>query len=765
MGDRTNGMWCFTISLCCEGLRSKEEGVQFFWHSLLCNALPDASNLMILLSCCRGKEALAQGKRLHVLAKSTAWDSQLAVGTALLSMYNRCGSLQESRVSFDKLLEKSVVSWNAMITACVQHNYEEEAIQLFICMQNEGFLPNKITYIIAASACAGGLDILTGKSLYLQALSRGVQSDVAVASAFVNMYSKFGFIESAGRVFHDVEVPCVVLWTGMLTVYCQHRYTKEAISIYCQMKEIGILPNAVTFLCLISTCDEDELLSIGKQTHAQVMACGFQSNIIISTALAVMYSKFGLMEESQELFSSIAEKSTLSWNAWILSSVNSGQSNRGMQLFSDMLHQGLCPDKYTFVNVLHACSCLRSVFNGKIIHQHLLQTELSLDTVVCNALIDMYGNFMLLSLAQSIFDRMHNKNIITWNTLITSYARSNDNINALIIFRQMQGEGMYPNAITFASILTPLAQRNCLYDCWRMHNQIIYKGFDLDPVVATNMITAYGMNEALNSAHIVFDKVTERDDGIWCAYISMLCQNDVPGVLWVLDNMRNQGSIPSRTILLGCVSSCLNLSLRKISHLHVGILHLTAECNETELSALISKYAEYGDLSQAWSLFNEGSCTPISWNSMIGALAGHGQAIQAFKVFVDMKLLGIMANETTFLHLFSACNHAGLVDDAFRLLILMGFVSDRPVAACHHQCILDLLGRAGQLNIALLLANTMPFKPSVVTWTSFLGSCTNMSDVALGEGAANYLFEVSSDDFVPYILLARMYSEISAFAA
>ncbi|KAI5064444.1 hypothetical protein GOP47_0021114 [Adiantum capillus-veneris] len=760
MGDRSASMWTFMISLQFEQKRDERTVVQFFQQSLHCNALPSIPIFLILLSSCKTKEALPRGKQVHVLVKSMACETNVAAGTALLSMYSRCDNFHEAWTLFDKILEKSVVTWNAMIAACVQHGNARLPIQLFLQMQQESAIPNIVTFVSAASSCARELDLSMGKSLHVQALNRGLESNVSLSAAFVSMYGKCGSIENASNVFHQVHVPCVVLWTGMLTVYCQLGCTEEVVYIYKQMQEMGILPNEVTFLCVLSACNTNDLVTTGRRVHAQINSRNIVSNTAMSTALATMYGKFGLTEESNQLFSSLTEKSNIAWNTMIHMFADSGKSGKGIQLFNDMLQQGVGPDKFTFVNVLHVCACSLSAFEGKKVHMHVSWTKFKLDVVICNVLIDMYSKCKLLCLAQMVFDGMHLRNTLSWNTLIAAYAQSGYHEKALILFSQMQLERMCPDAITFASVLPASAQRGQLFDCWRMHTEIICKGFDLDLVVATAVMTSYGRHGHLRSAEHVFHRSHERDDNLWNAFITLLGQHDSSQACQLLYDMKNQGFIPSSMTLAFSLSACpSSYPLARVRQLHVSVLHSGMEVNEIELCILVCAYAECGDLQKACSLFSVPNCSRMLCNCMVGAFAGHGKGRQVLRFFKEMKRWGVSPDEVTLLNLLSGCNHSGLglVEDAFDAVMSMEYLSrSRSLLAMFHwDCIIDLLGRVGQLNEAMCLTSIMPFQPTLVTWTSLLGACTNMFDIQRGECAANYLFELSQERFVPQFSFYR----------
>lgn len=707
------------------------------------------------------KDALARGKRVHVQLKCNGCELNVVVGTALVSMYSRCKSLHDARIMFDRMPEKNVISWNAMISACVHLDNRKEAIQLFGHMQQEGLIPNKVTFVSIVCACACEAAIVEGGLIHIQVAHRGFELDVILAAALVSMYGKCGSVEKACRMFDDMHEHCVVSWTAMLTAFAQHGHIKEAFQAFNQMQQHGILPNQVTFVCILSACDSEDALLEGKRIHAQIVPGGFGSDPVVATAVTHMYGKCGSIVDAHQMFNMLAEKNTVSCNAMISVCMKHGQSMEGIQLFSHMQQQGISLDKFTFVNILNICASQSALFEGKVLHHYVLQTDFKSDVVVCNALVDMYSKSNDLGEAQKLFDGMRERNVISWNSMITAYAQNGCGEKALDLFSQMQVDRVIPDSVTFATILAVFAQRENLCECRRIHFMIKYKGFDLDMVVATELINMYSECGSLKDAQMVFDRTLERDYVLWNAVIAAHVQHDDSHqALQLFDQMQNEGVIPNSGTFIICLFICTCCSaLTKGKQLHIRILHSSVEFNNEVANALVDMYAECGSLQRAEVLFYQlCECKLKLWNAMIAAYAEHGKGKEAVVLFDKMQQGGFIPDEVTCLHLFSACSHSGLVNEGCYLLGLMDTHHGLTTTVGHYDCIIDLLGRAGQLNEAEDLIEKMPFKPTSVTWTSLLGACKTTADIHGGEFAANHLLEADRKDFVPYIVLSSIYA-------
>ena len=140
-------------------------------------------------------------KEVHSHALRAGLESDLRVGTALVNMYAKSGSIDDARLVFDKMVHRDVVAWNVMIGGLAQHGFGHEAFSLFLQMQRGGFVPNAITYVSILSACASAGALEWVKEVHRHALRAGLESDVRVGNALVHMYAKSGSIDEARLVF------------------------------------------------------------------------------------------------------------------------------------------------------------------------------------------------------------------------------------------------------------------------------------------------------------------------------------------------------------------------------------------------------------------------------------------------------------------------------------------------------------------------------------------------------------------------------------
>jgi len=190
-------------------------------------------------------------------------------------MYAMFGFMEDARQLFDKILDRKVFLWNVMIREYAKDGPWEEALKLYYEMQQAGIQPDKFTYHYLLKACAALSALQAGREIHDRIIRIGLESDVYVAVALINMYARCGNLEYARQVFDKTSVRDVVLWSAMIGGYAQSGYADEAMALFYQMQLAGVKPNAVTTVTALHACAQLEDLQQGKRIHDYVLCNGF----------------------------------------------------------------------------------------------------------------------------------------------------------------------------------------------------------------------------------------------------------------------------------------------------------------------------------------------------------------------------------------------------------------------------------------------------------------------------------------------------------
>lgn len=311
-----------------------------------------------LLNACIQHKALREGKRLHAhILRFTQLNQNGCLQIKLLTMYSMCGSIEEARQVFDKIPNPNVFAWNAIIRGYAWSRTCANGIELYRQMKQTGIRANKFTFPFVLKACAAIPSLKDGREIHYDIIREGLECDVYVCAALVDMYSKCGSIENARQVFDKISQRDSVLWTAMVAGYAQNGCASEALMIFRQMQaEAGVKPSQAGIVSALPACSHLSVLQHGKEIHGYVIRNGFDGYGNVGNSLIDMYAKCGKIRMASKVFDKMTKRDVISWNAIIAGCAMHGHEEEALGLFDQMQITGLRPDHITFVGVLSACS-------------------------------------------------------------------------------------------------------------------------------------------------------------------------------------------------------------------------------------------------------------------------------------------------------------------------------------------------------------------------------------------------------------------------
>ncbi|KAI5083773.1 hypothetical protein GOP47_0003516 [Adiantum capillus-veneris] len=208
---------------------------------MLCvnEGIPDKLSLISCLKELSGRSGLGAGKRLHASIVHSQVKTDVAVSTALLGMYGRCGHADEAFRLFEHMTERTVVTWNAMISLSVRLGYVDHAQQSFQQMLNEGFIASTGTFVSTLQAVSGAATLNDGVRLHARIIASTLDSDLIVSNSLLTLYCKFGRVEQAQRVFDGMPQYSIVSWTILVTCYSQQGNWFLTFQIFLDMQTSG----------------------------------------------------------------------------------------------------------------------------------------------------------------------------------------------------------------------------------------------------------------------------------------------------------------------------------------------------------------------------------------------------------------------------------------------------------------------------------------------------------------------------------------------
>ena len=282
-------------------------------------------------------------------------------------------------------------------------------------------------------------------------------------------------------------------------------------------------------------------------------------------------------------------------------------------------------------------------------------------------------------------------------------------------------------------------------------------------LLGTTLIDAYAKCSDLDSAQYVFDEIPLRDVAAWNALIVGLAQGSKSNeALDLFFRMRAEGVKINEVSVLGALAACSQLgALRAGERVHACLKKMNLDMNVQVCNAVIDMYAKCGFADKGFGIFSTMTCgkSVVTWNTMIMAFGMNGNGFRALELFEEMGRTQIEMDSLTYLAVLCACNHAGLVEEGVKVFDEMssarGGVS---LNVKHYGSVVDLLGRAGRLDEAYRIINTMSVVPDVVLWQSLLGACKTYGNVEMAETASRKLVEMGSNSCGDFVLLSNVYA-------
>lgn len=408
--------------------RQSKKAIQLFNQMWQEGIEPNIVTSVCILDACLSSAALAEGRHMHAWMLREGFDADVILGTCLISMYARCGSLLDAQTTFDKMPERNVISWTTMIAVYTQHGHADGALLLFRKMQENGIHPNEVTFAGILEVCASQAQLDVGKNIHACFLNCGFELRDVLASVLVKMYGECGSLEDARVVFDSMPKGSVVLWTSIIAVHAQRGEWNQALQLFYRMHKECIKPNTVTFICALDACSSGAVLAEGEQLHLDIICNGFEQDVNVRTALVNMYGKCGNLEAAQGIFDRSSDQDVVLWTALISAYAQHGHGRDALWLFEQMQRTSVTPNNVTFMSVLDACSHAGLINEGRhVFAWGILYSDSSLEVDHYICMIDLLGRAGRLDEAEDLISNMRfQPTVILFTAMLGACRYQND---------------------------------------------------------------------------------------------------------------------------------------------------------------------------------------------------------------------------------------------------------------------------------------------------------------------------------------------------
>ncbi|CAA3016512.1 pentatricopeptide repeat-containing protein At5g39680-like [Olea europaea var. sylvestris] len=380
--------------------------------------------LATVISCCSHCVLLDEGQQCHGYALKSGLSFHRYVKNALVSMYSMCSDVKGAMQVLYWAPRSDLCTYNSILNVLLDHGYMREAFEVLcrLAAEYERLEWDSITYVNIFGFCARIGDLILGQQTHSTMLKIGVELDLFVGSAVIDMYGKCGEILSMRNFFKSLQTKNVVTWTAILAAYLQNECFEEVLKLFLEMEIEHILPNEYTFAVLLHSCSGLSALGFGNSLHARIVKMGMKNHIIVSNVLIHMYSRCGLIEDACIVFTNMTCRDVISWNCMITGYSHHGLGRETLAVFHEMLAAKEQPNYVTFVGALSACAFLGRVNEGFYYLNHMMRElgiEPGLEHYTC--IVGLLGRAGRLEDAVNFMQSTPIKwDIVAWRTLLNA---------------------------------------------------------------------------------------------------------------------------------------------------------------------------------------------------------------------------------------------------------------------------------------------------------------------------------------------------------
>ncbi|KAI4332633.1 hypothetical protein L6164_017525 [Bauhinia variegata] len=345
-----------------------------------------------------------------------------------------------------------------------------------------------------------------------------LRRNVGLSSKLVRLYASFGYMDEAHDLFDQMPKRDVSAfpWNSLISGYAEVGLFDDAIALYFQMVEEGVQPDLFTFPRVLKACGGIGSVQVGEEVHRHVVRSGFANDGFVLNALVDMYSKCGDIVRARKSFNLIPTRDIVSWNSMLTAYIHHGVEVEAVNIFYQMLSEGCEPDSVSISTILTGMSSLNLVFQ---IHGWVIRHGVEWNLSVANSLIIMYSNHGKLDQACWIFNKMPERDVVSWNSIISAHSKHRE---SLVYFEKMQQVGAKPDKITFVSLLSACAHLGLVKDAERLFS-LMSERYRINPSMEhyACMVNLYGRAGLIKEAYeIIVDRMKgEAGPTVWGALL------------------------------------------------------------------------------------------------------------------------------------------------------------------------------------------------------------------------------------------------------
>ncbi|KAM0836024.1 hypothetical protein ACQ4PT_062572 [Festuca glaucescens] len=573
----------------------------------------------------------------------------------------------------------------------------QEALLAYSGAHASNLRPNAFTFPCLLKSCAALQDTSAALQVHGHLAKFGFSACPFTATALTSAYARLLRLRDARMVFDGMRERTVPCFNALIAGLSQCGMVDEARDVFGLLGKEGMLPDSVTVASVLPACVAVEQ---GKQLHGLVVKTGYCLDRYVATALITMYLDCWDSGAARRILELTVGKGVESYNAMASGLLRNGEHLIALGIVREMIRGSSGkPNETTLLVVLSVSTSVMAPSLGKEAHCYVLKRAMDCNVNIRTALIDMYSKCGSLECAYQVFSTMDERNLVTWNTMISGFLIHDKLADAVRLFEQLRLKGFRPDSITWNLVINGLAHHQKFAEVFSFFSKMRLEG-----VSGVSLETMTSMLSACSAMSDI-----QHGKEIYCQ---------------VIRTMQDFEDDVFQTTVIDMFMSC--------------------GCDRYAGRVFEKRGRKLND--------------PALWNAMISGYGRCGKNSLALKTFNEMLQQQVQPNSATFLCALSACSHSGLFQKALHIYQVMENTYSINPTVEHLSVMVDLFCRAGKLSEAysLLLKHN---DPPASMWYSFLGACRKYSNAELGEIAATKLYDLDPSCTTPWVILSNIYAE------
>ena len=322
------------------------------------------------------------------------------------------------------------------------------------------------------------------------------------------------------QMFDEIPVSDTFAWNNLIQTHLTNGDPDRVVSTYRQMLLRGVRPDKHTLPRILTAARQtNNSFFFGKQVHGHALKLGLSSDSYVISALLELYGRLDGADAAKLLFCKSARRNSVSWTLISRLYIMEDKPGLAVDMFKQMVKSKAEIDPLALVTAIGACGILKSLPEGRNVHDIARKSGLEGDVLVSNSLLKLYIDCGSIKDARAVFDRMPSKDVISWTEIFRGYVKNGGFNEGLKLFRQMSMEGIKPDSLAISSILPACGRVAAHKQGKEIHAYLLRNGIDMNVTVQNAVLDMYVKSGFIDSAAKIFAGMEERDSISWTVMI------------------------------------------------------------------------------------------------------------------------------------------------------------------------------------------------------------------------------------------------------